>query len=259
MAKYTLITGASEGIGVEFARLAAQENRNMILTARSKDKLDALAAELSASGLDVVVIPADLSDLNEADRLWQEASTGRDIDVFVNNAGLGYNGAFSDADAWARELASMQVNMIAYARLMKLAVPHMTERGEGRIINVASTAAFMPGPGMAVYHATKAFALHLSEAVASELKESPVTITALCPGATATNFFEDADMHDVRLLKIGAPMRADVVAKEGWQMAHAGQRIVVPGLINKVFAFVPRLVPRSLTARVTSMIMGKSV
>lgn len=258
MAKYTLITGASEGLGVEFARLAAAENRNMILTARSNDKLDALAGELSAAGLDVIVIPADLSKPAEVERMWTEASNGRDIDVFVNNAGLGYNGAFSEGDAWDREMASMQVNMIAYTRLMKLAIPHMTERGEGRIINVASTAGFVPGPGMAVYHATKAFALHLSEAIATELEDSPVTVTALCPGATKTNFFEDADMHSVRLLKFGEPMQADVVAKEGWQMAHAGQRVVVPGLINKVFAFLPRITPRGLSAGLAAKFLAKT-
>ena len=184
MTAYTLITGASEGLGVEFARIAANEGRNLILAARSQDKLDALAADLRSDSVDVVVIPADLSDMEQVDRLWAEASTGREIDVLVNNAGLGYNGAFSAGQGWDRELSSIHVNMLALTRLMKLAIPHMEALPKGRILNVASVAAFTPGPNMAVYHATKAYVLSLSEAVAEELRGTTVTVTALCPGAT---------------------------------------------------------------------------
>ncbi len=258
MDKYTLVTGASEGLGVEFARLAAKDGRNVILTARSTDKLEALAKDLRSDTVDVVVIPADLSDLSEAAQLWSAATDGRIIDILVNNAGLGYNGPFSDPQGWERELASMQVNMLTYTYLMKQAIPHMESYGGGRIMNVASTGGFMAGPGMAVYHASKAFALHLSEAVATELRNTNVTVTALCPGATATNFFEDADMHAVRLLKFGAPMKADVVAQDGWAKAFAGKRIVVPGVINKVFANLPRFAPRALTARVSALFLAKS-
>ncbi|MEO0503096.1 MAG: SDR family NAD(P)-dependent oxidoreductase, partial [Pseudomonadota bacterium] len=152
MAAYTLITGASEGLGVEFARIAAKEGRNMILAARSADKLEAVASELRSDAVDIVVIPADLSDLAEVDRLWTEASDGREIDVLVNNAGLGYNGDFADGQGWARELSSINVNMLALTRLMKLAVPHMQTLPKARILNVASVASFTPGPNMAVYH-----------------------------------------------------------------------------------------------------------
>ncbi|MEO0667012.1 MAG: SDR family oxidoreductase [Pseudomonadota bacterium] len=257
MAAYTLITGASEGLGVEFARIAAKEGRNMILAARSADKLEAVAADLRSDEVDVVVIPADLSDLAEVDRLWTEASDGREIDVLVNNAGLGYNGDFADGQGWTRELSSINVNMLALTRLMKLAIPHMQALPKARILNVASVASFTPGPNMAVYHATKAYVLSLSEAVAEELRGTSVTVTALCPGATATRFFDAADMHDIRLINMTKPMAADAVAELGWLQARIGQRIVVPGAMNKVFAFLPRISPRSLTTRIAAQMMGK--
>lgn len=258
MTTYTLVTGASEGLGVEFAKLAAKDGRNLILTARSEDKLNALADDLRSDECEVIVIPADLGKLDEAERLWAEATDGCQIDVLVNNAGLGYNGAFADTEGWERELASIQVNMVSFTYLMKQAAAHMTARGGGRILNVSSVAGFMPGPGMAVYHATKAYVLHLSEAVATELKDSKVTVTALCPGPTATNFFDDADMHNIRLLKFGAPMKAFDVAEEGWLEARIGKRVVVPGVKNKLSVMLPRFSPRSVTARLTGMMMGKS-
>lgn len=254
---WTLITGASEGLGVEFARIAAKENRNVILAARSKDKLEKVAEEARGHGVEALVIPADLSNMDEVDRLWTEATDGREIDVLVNNAGLGYNGPFEAGQGWERELASINVNMLALTRLMKLAIPHMQALPKGRILNVASVAGFTPGPNMAVYHATKAYVLSLSEAVAEELRGSTVTVTALCPGATATNFFEDADMDGVRLLKMAAPMKAKDVAEMGWLQARIGKRIVVPGAMNKVFAFLPRISPRGVTTRIAAQIMGK--
>ncbi|WP_299041178.1 SDR family oxidoreductase [uncultured Tateyamaria sp.] len=254
---WTLITGASEGLGVEFVRIAAKESRNVILAARSKDKLDKVAEEARGAGVEAVVIPADLSNLDEVDRLWSEATDGREIDVLVNNAGLGYNGPFDAGQGWDRELASINVNMLALTRLMKLAIPHMQAQPKGRILNVASVAGFTPGPNMAVYHATKAYVLSLSEAVAEELRGSSVTVTALCPGATATNFFDDADMDGVRLLKVAKPMKAKDVAEDGWLQARIGKRIVVPGAMNKVFAFLPRISPRSMTTRIAAQMMGK--
>lgn len=258
MRNWTLITGASEGLGVEFARLAAKDGHNIILTARSEDKLNALATELREMQRDVVVIPADLSDLNEVERLWKEASDGRVIDVLVNNAGLGRNDPFGDGMDWTRELASIDVNMTALSYLMKMAIPHMDAAGGGKILNVASVAAFMSGPNMAVYHATKAYVLSLSEAVAEELRGGKVSVTTLCPGATQTNFFADAQMESVRLLKASKPMPADVVAQQGWRGAAQGKRIVVPGVMNKLNAFAPRFMPRSLLIRITKVVMGKT-
>lgn len=259
MPEWTLITGASEGLGVEFAKLAARHGRRMILTARSKDKLEALAENLRAEGPEVVVVPADLSDMAEVERMWTEATTGREVDFLINNAGLGYNGPFVAEDGWDREVSSLSVNVLALTRLMKRAIPHMQAGpGAGRILNVASTAAFMPGPNMAVYHASKAFVLSLSEAVAHELRGTRVTVTALCPGATQTNFFNDADMSGVRLLSLSPPAKAHDVAAAGWQGALGGQRVVVPGMMNKLSAVLPRFLPRGLVTPVAHALLSKS-
>lgn len=261
MAKFTLITGASEGLGTEFAHIAAKEAHNIILTARNTAKLEALAEDLRTktnAGGEIVIITADLSQPDGPEKLWAEATKGREINVLVNNAGLGYNGAFSDPEGWDRELTSIQVNLLAATYLMKQAVQHMNAHDGGRILNVASTAGFMPGPGMAVYGATKAYLLSLSEAVAEELRGTNTTVTALCPGATATNFFNEADMHGVRLLKTGKPMKASVVAQSGWDSAREGHRVVVTGLMNKLFALSARFLPRSLITRIGAYILGKS-
>lgn len=258
MKNWTLITGASEGLGKEFARIAGKAGRNLILTARSEDKLNALAEELRTTAGEVVVIPADLSDMAEADRLWTEATKGRRIDILVNNAGLGSHGDFASDATWDRELTSINVNILSYTLLMKRAIPHMKAHKAGRILNVASVAAFTPGPNMAVYHATKAYALHLSEAVAEELRGTNVTVTALCPGATDTEFFGPADMDGVRLLKMGKPMVAAEVAKMAWGAMLGGKSLIVTGLLNKVLAFLPRITPRFVTTFVTSKIMGKA-
>jgi len=257
MAEWTLITGASKGLGAEFAQLAARHGRKMILTARSADLLEAQADTLRANGAEVVVIPADLSDLAEADRLWAEATKDRQVDFLINNAGLGSHGPFADPDSWDRELSSINVNMRTLTRLMKLAIPHMQTQQRGRILNVASTIGFLPGPNMAVYAATKAYVLHLSEAVAHELRGTPVTVTAFCPGATQTNFFDDGDMHGTRLLTMTPIADAAKVAAAGWQAAIGGRAVAVPGAMNAVFANLPRLFPRAITTRVSGLFLGK--
>ncbi|WP_297771459.1 SDR family oxidoreductase [uncultured Roseovarius sp.] len=257
MKTWTLITGASEGLGAEFARIAATEARNLILTARSEDKLAALADELRAKAGEILVLPADLSDLAQVETLWHEASRDRHIDVLVNNAGLGRHGAFGSGEGWARDLSTISVNMTALSYLMKMAIPHMQAQGGGRILNVTSAAAFMPGPNMSVYHATKAYVLSLSEAVAEELRGSPVSVTALCPGATQTAFFDAAGMRGIGLLKLGRPARADAVARAGWQAMMQRRRLRVTGAMNKLFAVSPRLTPRALTTFVAGKVMGK--
>ena len=257
MQNWTLITGASEGLGVEFARIAASEGRNLILTARSEDKLNVLADELRSDSVQIEVIPADLSDLKQVEKMWTKASKTRHIDTLINNAGLGRHGRFDEAGGWERELATLNVNITALSLLMKRAIAHMQARGSGRIMNLASTAAFMPGPNMAVYHATKAYVLSLSEAVAEELRGSGITITAVCPGATSTAFFDAADMRGVNLLKMGKPMAAAPVARTAWRAMLKGRRIIIPGLMNKIFAFLPRITPRAMVTFITSKVMGK--
>lgn len=252
---WTLITGASEGLGREFAALAAAEGRDLILTARQGAKMEALAEALrTRHKIAVEVIAADLSDQVAVEALWRRASTRRRIDILINNAGLGYNGPFADED-FAREESSIQVNVMALTTLMKRAVPHMKAAGGGRILNVASTAAFMPGPNMAVYHATKAYVLSLSAAVAEELRGTSVTVTCLCPGATDTNFQKDAGMEGITLFRTAPVADAQSVARSGWQAMKAGRRIRVPGPLNKAFAFAPRFAPRWLAARITALFL----
>jgi uncharacterized protein len=253
---WALVTGASEGLGREFADLAAGTGHPVILAARQKDKLEALAADLrSRHGVEAVVIPVDLSDPAEAERLWTEAVAGRRIGVLVNNAGLGRNGPFADAEGWGREWASLQVNAVALTVLMKRAVAAMVAQGGGRILNVASTAGFVPGPNMAVYHATKAYVLSLTEAVSVELKGTPVTVTALCPGATRTEFFKaDAAENASILTKVPLPT-ARSVAEAGWRAMLSGRVIHVPGVQNKISAFLPRLLPRRAVAWVTGQLL----
>lgn len=256
---WALITGASEGLGREFADLAASDKLSVILSARQADKLEALAEDLRGRyGVQAVVIPADLSQPGEAERLWAEASAGRVISVLVNNAGLGRNGTFADAEGWPREAASVAVNVTAATVLMKRAVVEMVARGEGRILNVASAAGFMPGPYMAVYHATKAYLLSLSEAVASEVAGSGVTVTALCPGATETNFFKADEAEHATLLTRLFPMpTAHEVAVKGWVAMRMGKRIRVTGLVNKLFILGPRLLPRRLLTGMVGMFLKR--
>ncbi|MGL4234496.1 SDR family NAD(P)-dependent oxidoreductase [Tabrizicola sp.] len=255
---WALVTGASEGLGREFADLAAAAGHPVILAARQAEKLEALAADLKAKhGVETLVIPVDLSDAAEAERLWTEASSGRRIGVLVNNAGLGRNGAFADAEGWGREWASLQVNAVALTVLMKRAVVAMVAQGGGRVLNVASTAGFVPGPQMAVYHATKAYVLSLTEAVADELRGTPVTVTALCPGATKTEFFKADEAESANwLTKMPLPT-ARSVAEAGWRAMLRGRVIHVPGINNKFSAFLPRILPRRMVARVTGMLLQR--
>jgi short-subunit dehydrogenase len=243
---HTLITGASEGLGRAFAHIAAREGHRLVVSARNEARLQDLAAELK--GADVSIIPADLSRDGEAERLWDEATRGRDVRVLVNNAGLGRNGAFADPDGWPREGASVMVNVVAATVLMKRAAVEFRQKGGGRILNVASIAGFLPGPNMAVYHATKAYLLSLSEAVATELAGSGVTVTALCPGATATEFFRSDGAENASRLARGRMASAETVAEAGWWGMKEGERVVIPGAGNKAAAFVPRVLPRGLAA-----------
>ncbi len=256
---WVLITGASEGLGREFARLAAAEGHMLILSARRAGLLEALAADLSADyGVEALIWPADLSQEGEAERLWAGATAGgREVSVLVNNAGLGAAGDFADPAEWSREYASVMVNVLSATVLMKAAAVEMSARGQGRILNVASTAAFMPGPGMAVYHATKAYLLSLSEALAQELAVTGVTVTALCPGATATGFFRAGGMEGETLIQRLPMPSAESVARAGWRAMSRGRRVAVPGLSNRAFAFLPRLVPRRLVTFVAAKFLRR--
>ncbi|WKE65862.1 SDR family oxidoreductase [Gallaecimonas kandeliae] len=241
---WALVTGASGGIGEALARCFAEDGCNLMLVARSQDKLEALAANWRPRyGIAVQVIAADLAQPGAADAVFGQLVAAPSY--LVNNAGVGLYGRFQDT-ALAEEEAMVELNIMALTRLCKLCLPAMLARGEGRILNVASTAAFQPGPYMAVYYATKAYVLSLSEAMAEELKGNGVTVTALCPGPTASGFQAGARMKLGNSLKHLALADADEVARAGYRAMMAGRRLLVPGLLNKLMVQGLRLSPRRL-------------
>jgi hypothetical protein len=251
MAQTALITGASGGIGYELAQVFAREKHNLVLVARSADKLAALAQQLSQQyGITATVIALDLGKPTAPDELYAELQKrGIPIDILVNNAGYAGYGAFTATDI-QMELGMMQLNMVTLTHLTKLFLPAMQQRGAGRVLNIASTAAFQPGPLMAVSYATKAYVLSFSEALAEELHGSGVTVTALCPGPTQTGFQERAAMQDSKLVAGGGLMTAAQVAEIGYRATMQGTRVAVPGLLNQILAFTHRFTPRSWATRI---------
>jgi len=252
-----LITGASSGIGWDLAHIMALDF-DLIVTARNQKKLEELAAQLeSAHGARVHVIPADLARPQAPEEIFAEvARRGLQVDVLVNNAGFGSYGAFKSTSL-QDELEMLQVNVVAVTHLTKLTLPGMLERKRGRILNVASTAGFQPGPLMAVYYATKAYVISLSEAIANELKGSGVTVTCLCPGPTATEFATRADMEKSRLFMLGR-MRSQDVARAGYKGLLRGKRLVIPGLMNKLVMQSVRFTPRKMVTAIAGSLNAGS-
>jgi short-subunit dehydrogenase len=246
-----LITGASSGFGVEFARLFARDGYNLVLVARSEGKLNDLAATLrQRHGIRVTVLPKDLTDPAAAAEIGAELDRqGIEVDALVNNAGFATYGTFSDIAPDA-DLDLVKVNILALTALTKRFLPGMVARRRGQILNVASTAAFQPGPLMAAYYASKAYVLFLSEGIAEEVRGSGVTVTALCPGPSRTGFQERAAMQESKLVNGRSIMDAATVARIGYQALQKGQTVVVPGLINRLMAQAPRVTPRALTLRI---------
>src|SRR5208283_3408743 len=251
--KTALITGASFGIGMEFARIFAREGYNLVLVARSADKLRQVASELEkAHGARSLILAADLSEPGAAYVLDQTTRAAIQVDVLVNNAGFGQYGMFAENDL-EECLRQIQLNVTTLTHLTRLYLPAMMERKNGRILNVASVAAFQPGPLMAVYFATKAYVLHFSEALANELSESGVTVTCLCPGATATEFHKRANTTGQRLLKFGS-MDARTVAEDGYRAMVAGKTVVISGFKNWLVAQSVRISPRSMVTAIARKI-----
>jgi len=246
-----LITGASGGIGRDLARLFAAGGHHLLLVARSADALDQLGAELArAYGIRATTVPADLTDPDAPAAVHRAVrDLGAEVDVLVNNAGNGLYGRFAEADI-DTELRMIQLNVTAVTHLTKLFLPAMLARRSGRILNVASTAAFQPGPLMAVYYATKAYVLSFSEALAEELAGSGVTVTTLAPGATRTGFQAQAKMDEARLFRRPTVMTSEAVARAGYEGLMRGERIVIPGLVNKALVQALRLAPRTLVTKI---------
>ncbi len=255
--RWALITGASSGIGLELARVMAADGWNLVVTARNAERLAELEAELEgAHGVAVEAIPDDLLDPKAPARLVSEMEArGLVIDALVNNAGFGSYGPFLESDL-AVELGSIDVNIRALTELSKRLLPGMVERERGRILNVASTAAFQPGPGMAVYFATKAYVLHFSEALSRELRGTGVSVTALCPGVTASGFQARARMKDAPMVKGRKLPSSAEVARFGYRAMMAGTTVAIPGLANRLLAFSVRLSPRFLVRELSARITG---
>lgn len=241
-----LITGASTGIGLELARVFAREGYDLVLSARNLAALETLAGELSgAHGVAVSAIAADLAVAGAADALAAEVvSAGMEIDVLVNNAGVGLYGLFVETPL-ADEQRMIQLNVASLVTLTKLFLPGMVQRRRGRVLNVASVAAFLPGPHMSVYYASKAFVLSFSEAIADELRHSGVTVTALCPGPTTSAFQKTARMERSRITQ-RAMQDAATVAEAGFRGMLAGRPVVIPGVQNRAVPLLARLAPRRL-------------
>jgi short-subunit dehydrogenase len=247
-----LITGASGGIGLELARLCARGGHDLILVARNQGKLEEIAKYLSGMyQTRVELIAADLDDAEAPAAIVDAAARrGMVVDVLINNAGFGAWGLFGRADL-ERQLTMIQVNVLALTHLTRLLLPGMITRRKGRILNVASTAAFAPGPLMAVYYATKAYVLSFSEAISNELRGTGITVTALCPGPTRTGFAETAGLVGSNLFNGSNVMGVESVAEAGYRGMMRGRAVVIPGLANKVIVQSLRIAPRWAVRMVT--------
>jgi len=252
-----LITGASAGIGLELARLAARAGHDLVLVARRRDRLEALAAELGAAyGVKVTVVAADLSDRATPGQIAEHVhAAGTRIDYLMNNAGFGTCGPFQEADL-ERQVQMIDVNIQALVQLTHLFLPEMLARKRGRILNIASIAGFVPGPFMATYYASKAFVVSFTEALAKELCGSGVTVTASCPGPTATEFGVVAQSKDTNLFRRGGADAASV-ARHAYRAMLAGKVVAIPGFMNKLTAQSIRIAPRAVVRAMTAFLNRK--
>lgn len=237
-----IVTGASGGLGLEFAKLLAADNHDLVLVARSADKLNAIAVDLrSRHGISVETLPLDLSKVAAAAQVF---ATVPECDILINNAGFASNGRF-DALPEERIRDEVMLDVLTLTELTRSYLPGMRARRSGRVMNVASTAGFLPGPFMAVYYACKAYVISFSEAVAEELRGSGVSVTCLCPGATATGFADRARAKETLLFQLPVADAASV-ARAGYRGMLQGKDLVIPGLYNRLVALAPRLAPRRL-------------
>lgn len=248
MKSTALITGASSGIGRELARIHAAGGRDVVLVARREDRLQALSDELSRDhGIKAEVVACDLSDPAARRKLIGTIHERKiPIGYLFNNAGFGGHGRFAERP-WETDHAMIQVNVLAVAELTRAFLPAMLERGEGRILHVASTAGFLPGPLQATYYASKAYVVSFGQAVAEEIRGSGVTITTLCPGFTETEFVERADLSDLRMLEGRTGPGPRPVAKHGYEAMERGETLTIHGFGNRLLIEgATRLLPRRM-------------
>lgn len=242
------MTGASSGIGRELARLLARDGYEVVLVARREALLNEVAAEIGGAR----VVSLDLRDHDAAVRLKNLVS---DVDLLVNNAGFGDSGPFAESDS-LRQLEMIDVNVRVVNELSRLYLPGMIQRRHGRILNVASTAAFQSGPYMATYFATKAFVLSFSEALAEELRGTGVSVTALCPGLTQSEFHAVAGVGESRVAFMKMA-RAESVARAGYEALLAGRVLVVPGVTNRVWVVLVKVLPRLWVRRTLKVVLRR--
>jgi uncharacterized protein len=251
-----LITGASGGIGYELAKLFARDRRNLVLVARSGDRLAQVAAELQPLGVAVKTVPLDLAAFQARKFLFDQLQReGIAVDILINNAGFGAFGKFAQIPE-NEILGQIDLNITALTELTRLFLPAMIRRGSGRIMNVASTAGFQPGPLLAVYYATKAYVISFSEAIANELHGSGVTVTCFCPGATHTGFAQRAGIDKSRLFKFGATS-AEKVALDGYRAVMEGRGLAISGTHNWLLAESTRFAPRKMVTAVSRWVSEK--
>ena len=253
--RWALVTGASAGIGEAFAHALAGRGMNLVLTARRADRLSRLADLVAGEhGVKAAYVAADLGEPGAAERVWKEATEGREIHLLVNNAGFGAKGRFDEVDR-ARQAEMVQLNCTALLELMHLALPAMRARGAGGIVNVASVAAFQPIPQLATYGASKAFVLSLSQAVAEENRDRGVRVVALCPGPVATEFQAVAGTRVSE--RTPGLLEAREVAEAALRALDEGKDTVVPGAINHLGTVAARLFPRSWVLKAAKTVMKK--
>jgi short-subunit dehydrogenase len=253
-----LITGASSGIGADLAREAAKDGHDIVLSARRVEPMQALARELKTHGATTTILAADLSKpAGPADLVRESEQRGLAIDLLINNAGLGANGLFAESDM-TRIGEMLQVNIVALTELTRLILPAMVARKRGRVMLLASTASFQPGPQMAVYCASKAYVLSFGEAIAYELRHSGVTVTTVCPGSTATEFSRVAGTENIALHSGGmsSVMSSGKVARIGYQGTKAGRRVVITGLKNRIMASAARHSPHAMVLPIANSMMS---
>src|SRR6266540_3042502 len=250
-----LITGASSGIGLELARVFARNQFDLLLVARRRDTLEGVAGKLEGRfGISANVYAADLSISEAPQQIFDfTQNEGIAVEVLVNNAGFGVGGAFSETDL-NRELDEIQVNITALTHLTKLFLPQMIKRRSGRILQVASTAGFQPGPLMSVYYATKAYVVSFSQALSEELRHSGVSVTALCPGSTHSEFAKAAGLTQIRLFQMGGIAKASDVAEYGYDALMKRKRLAIPGLKNKFTTQVNRIMPRIVITKAARLL-----
>jgi short-subunit dehydrogenase len=253
-----LITGASGGIGYELAKLFARDHHNLVLVARSTEKLAQVAAELQTYGVTVKTIALDLTASPAPRFLFDQLQRENiSIDILINNAGFGIYGEFAQMPE-EEILGQIHLNIAALTELTRLFLPPMVARRNGRIMNVASTAAFQPGPLLAVYYATKAYVLSFSEALANELRHSGVTVTCFCPGATNTDFARRAGVENSRLFKRLGGMSSEKVALDGYRAVMEGRTLAISGAHNWLVAQSTRLAPRKMVTAISRWVAEKT-